>query len=59
MVIILLLNNFSTYILFFYKMSKRIYSLKEAVEKVMLDSDSNSEPEINEVNVEKQLQKRR
>ena len=59
MVIILLLNNFSTSILFFYKMSKRIYSLKEAVENAMLDSDSNSEPEIDEVNVEKQLQKRR
>ena len=46
MVIILSLNNFSTCILFFYKMSKRIYSLEEVVEKVMFDSDSNSEPEI-------------
>ena len=29
-------------------MSKRIYSLEEVVEKVMFDSDSNSEPEIDE-----------
>ena len=29
-------------------MSKRIYSLEEAVEKVMLHSDSNSKPEIDE-----------
>ena len=38
-------------------MLKRVYSLEEAVEKVMLDSDSNSEPEIDEAKVEKQLQK--
>ena len=59
MVIILSLNNFSMYILFFYKMSKRIHSLEKAVEKVMLDSDSNSEHEIDEAKVEKQLQKER
>ena len=59
MVIMLSLNNFSTYILFFYKISKRIYSLEEAVEKVMLDSDSNSESEINKAKVEKQFQKER
>ena len=40
-------------------MSKRIYSLEEAVEKVMLHSDSNSKPEIDEAKVEKQLQKER
>ena len=39
-------------------MSKRMYSL-EAAEKVMLDSDSNSEPEIDEEKVEKHLQKER
>ena len=38
-------------------MSNRIYSLEEAGEKVTLDSDSNSEPEIDEAKVEKQLQK--
>ena len=36
-------------------MSNRIYSLEEAGEKVMLDSNSNSEPEIDEAKVEKQL----
>ena len=40
-------------------MSKRIYSLEEPVEKVMLDFDSNSESEIDEAKVEKQLQKER
>ena len=38
-------------------MSKRIYSL-EAVEKLMLKSDSNSEPEIDEAKVRKTLSKR-